>query len=135
MSSLSTPYQHFLSNPIAKPPCRMHIATMYGFFAEIELAKSQRYIDSTLNVGVKGNIRFKILGEFALITFTDIEKIVSMTPPFEQHCWMQETDIIIWLPIAKVEDEDITYLYLYPAFICVNNIYALINGRETWGYN
>ena len=30
MSSLSAPYQHFLSNPIAKPPCRMHNANMYG---------------------------------------------------------------------------------------------------------
>lgn len=135
MSSTSALYQHFLSNPIAKPPCRMNNANMYGFFAEIELATSQRYIDSTLNVGVKGNIRFKILGEFALITFTDIEKIASMTPPFDQHGWMQETDIIIWLPVAKVENEDISYLYWYPAFICVNNIYALINGRETWGYN
>ncbi|MGB2076565.1 MAG: hypothetical protein ACPHWY_06280 [Pseudoalteromonas tetraodonis] len=73
MSSLSTPYQHFLSDPIAKPPCRMHIATMYGFFAEIELAKSQRYIDSTLNVGVKGNIRFKILGEFALPFYVQMD--------------------------------------------------------------
>ena len=135
MNSLSAPYQHFLSNPIAKPPCRMHNANMYGFFAEIESNKAQKYIDSTLNIGEEGNIYFKILGEFALITFTDIEKIASMTPPFDQHGWMQETDIIIWLPVAKVEDEDITYLYWYPAFICVNNIYALINGRETWGYN
>ena len=135
MNSLSAPYKHFLSNPIAKPPCRMHNANMYGFFAEIESNKAQKYIDSTLNIGEEGNIYFKILGEFALITFTDIEKIASMTPPFDQHGWMQETDIIIWLPVAKVEDEDITYLYWYPAFICVNNIYALINGRETWGYN
>ena len=45
MNSLSAPYQHFLSNPIAKPPCRMHNANMYGFFAEIESNKAQKYID------------------------------------------------------------------------------------------
>ncbi|KTF18046.1 hypothetical protein [Pseudoalteromonas sp. H105] len=135
MNILTASYQHFLSNPIAKPPCRMTNANMYGFFAEIEIEKTQSYIDSTLNKAATGNKTFKSLGEYALITFTDIEKIASMTPPFDQQGWMQETDIIIWLPVAQVEDGDVSHLYWYPAFICVNNIYALINGRETWGYN
>jgi len=137
--SCSKPYQHFLSNPIAKPPCRMTNAKMYGFFAQIDEVKVQRLIDNTLNVAATPYTRFEGIGEYALITFTDIEKIASLTPPYDQHGWMQETDIIIWLPVAKMVeqggDESITHLYLYPAFICVNNIYALINGRETWGYN
>jgi len=135
MNKSTTPYQHFLSNPIAKPPCRMTNANMYGFFAEVEVEKVQQYIDSTLNIAATDSMTFKALGEFALITFTDIEKIASVTPPFNNHGWMQETDIIIWLPTVKVEHGDISHLYWYPAFICVNNIYALINGRETWGYN
>ena len=132
-------YSHFLSNPVAKPPCRMTNANMYGFFAKIDPSKVQHYIDSTLNLVATEQLYFKGLGEYALLTFTDIEKIASLTAPFSEQGWMQETDIIIWLPIAQVEkqdnDEDITHLYWYPAFICVNNIYALINGRETWGYN
>ncbi|WP_149981007.1 acetoacetate decarboxylase family protein [Pseudoalteromonas rhizosphaerae] len=133
------PYSHFLSNPVAKPPCRMTNANMYGFFAKIDQDKVQQYIDTTLNIVATDELYFKGIGEYALLTFTDIEKIASLTPPFSEHGWMQETDIIIWLPVAKVEkqgnDEDITHLYWYPAFICVNNVYALINGRETWGYN
>ena len=132
-------YSHFLSNPVAKPPCRMTNANMYGFFAKIDPSKVQHYIDSTLNLVATEQLYFKGIGEYALLTFTDIEKIASLTAPFSEQGWMQETDIIIWLPIAQVEkqdnDEDITHLYWYPAFICVNNIYALINGRETWGYN
>ena len=133
------PYSHFLSNPVAKPPCRMTNANMDGFFAKIDQDKVQQYIDTTLNIVATDELYFKGIGEYALLTFTDIEKIASLTPPFSEHGWMQETDIIIWLPVAKVEkqgnDEDITHLYWYPAFICVNNVYALINGRETWGYN
>lgn len=139
MNSPLLQYQHFLSNPIAKPPCRMNNANMYGFFADIDEVKVQQFIDTTLNIVATDEVYFKGLGEFALITFTDIEKIASITPPYNQHGWMQETDIIIWLPVAKVEkqgaSENIAHLYWYPAFICVNNIYALINGRETWGYN
>lgn len=139
MASQHLLYSHFLSNPVAKPPCRMSNAKMYGFFAKIDPLKVQNYIDSTLNLAATDELYFKGIGEYALLTFTDIEKIASLTPPFSEQGWMQETDIIIWLPIAQVEkqgtDEDITHLYWYPAFICVNNIYALINGRETWGYN
>ncbi|NMM39432.1 acetoacetate decarboxylase family protein [Pseudoalteromonas arctica] len=139
MTVQRSPYSHFLSNPVAKPPCRMTNANMYGFFAKIDQDKVQEYIDTTLNIVATNELYFKGIGEYALLTFTDIEKIASLTPPFSEHGWMQETDIIIWLPVAKVEkqgnDEDITHLYWYPAFICVNNVYALINGRETWGYN
>lgn len=139
MASQHPLYSHFLSNPVAKPPCRMSNANMYGFFAKIDQLKVQNYIDSTLNLVATDERYFKEIGEYALLTFTDIEKIASLTAPFSEQGWMQETDIIIWLPVAQVEkqgnDEDITHLYWYPAFICVNNIYALINGRETWGYN
>ena len=139
MASQHPLYRHFLSNPVAKPPCRMSNANMYGFFAKIDQLKVQNYIDSTLNLVATEELYFKGIGEYALLTFTDIEKIASLTAPFSEQGWMQETDIIIWLPVAQVEkqgnDEDITHLYWYPAFICVNNIYALINGRETWGYN
>ena len=139
MASQHPLYSHFLSNPVAKPPCRMSNANMYGFFAKIDQLKVQNYIDSTLNLVATDERYFKGIGEYALLTFTEIEKIASLTAPFSEQGWMQETDIIIWLPVAQVEkqgnDEDITHLYWYPAFICVNNIYALINGRETWGYN
>lgn len=139
MASSSKQYQHFLSNPIAKPPCRMTNAKMYGFFTQVDEIKVQQFIDSTLNIAAPPHTRFEGVGEYGLITFTDIEKIASMTAPYDQHGWMQETDIIIWLPVAKVIEqgggEGVTHLYWYPAFICVNNIYALINGRETWGYN
>ncbi|XKF03225.1 acetoacetate decarboxylase family protein [Pseudoalteromonas mariniglutinosa] len=132
-------YRHFLSNPVAKPPCRMLNANMYGFFVDANTDKMQGYIDDTLNTLSTTVTSFRVLGHYCLLTFTDIEKISSLTPPFSEQGWMQETDIIIWLPVAEIEhqagENDINHLYWYPAFIAVNNIYALINGREVWGYN
>ncbi|TGV20858.1 acetoacetate decarboxylase [Pseudoalteromonas sp. MEBiC 03607] len=128
-------YSHFLSNPVAKPPCRMTNAQMYGFFVSACEQKMQAYVDTTLNLLATDSVSFNVLGSSCLLTFTDIEKISSLTPPFSEHGWMQETDIIIWLPVAKMVKGDINHLYWYPAFISVNNIYALINGREAWGYN
>ncbi|MDW7548304.1 acetoacetate decarboxylase [Pseudoalteromonas sp. McH1-7] len=130
-------YRHFYSNPIAKPPCRMLNAQMYGFFVEGEKAKIQAYIDSTLNTVPSSDFTFKALTNWCLLTFTDIENIASKVAPFSDYGYMQETDIIIWLPILKVslETRKAEHLYWYPAFIAVNNINALINGREIWGYN
>lgn len=133
------PFIQFPGSVIAQPPCRMLNANMYGFFVKGELQKIQRYIDTTLNCIANSDFRFKALSQYTLLTFTDIENIASKIPKFRDQGWMQETDIIIWLPIAKMvqrdDDEKVDHIYWYPAFITVNNIYALINGRETWGYN
>tara|TARA_Y100001956_G_C4119074_1_gene186399 strand:- start:561 stop:1544 length:984 start_codon:yes stop_codon:yes gene_type:complete len=130
-------YQHFLGNPIAKPPCRMLNARMYGFFIEGKYDTITNFVDSTLNSVSTNDVYFKPLSQYCLLTFTDIENIASKVEPFSQYGWMQETDIIVWLPIAKVDKstKKALHIYWYPAFITVNNINALVNGRETWGYN
>ncbi|CAM3985245.1 acetoacetate decarboxylase [Pseudoalteromonas byunsanensis] len=130
-------YQHFLGNPIAKPPCRMINAMMYGFFIKGTYVSIQSYVDNTLNSISNSEFHFRALSSYCLLTFTDIENIASKVEPFRSYGWMQETDIIVWLPIAQIDSatNKMTHLYWYPAFITVNNINALINGRETWGYN
>jgi len=132
-------FVQFPGNVIAQPPCRMLNANQYGFFVKGCISKIQAYIDKTLNVVKSDEFRFKALSAYTLLTFTDIENIASKVPEFRQQGWMQETDIIFWLPIAKMVTkrgkEKVDHIYWYPAFITVNNIYALINGRETWGYN
>lgn len=135
--SLYGRYQHFSGNPIAKPPCRMRNAMMYGFFIEGSYEQISRYVDCSLNSVESKDFYFKAVSSYCLLTFTDIENIASKVAPFRDYGWMQETDIIVWLPVAKVNktDQKVTHLYWYPAFIAVNNINALINGRETWGYN
>ncbi|OUL59642.1 acetoacetate decarboxylase [Pseudoalteromonas ulvae] len=137
--STRPPYVHFPGSVIAQLPCRMLNANMYGFFVKGELARIQAYLDMTLNTTATDAMRFKALSEYTLLTFTDIENIAAKNPPYRDQGWMQETDIIIWLPVAKMVNkrgkEKVDHIYWYPAFICVNNIYALINGRETWGYN
>ncbi|MFC3031208.1 acetoacetate decarboxylase [Pseudoalteromonas fenneropenaei] len=138
---MSTPnrplYQHYLGNPIAKPPCRMLNALMYGFFITGSKTIIQDYVDNTLNAVKSPDFSFKALSDQLLLTFTDIANIASKVAPFADYGWMQETDIIVWVPIAKVcrKTDDMLHLYWYPAFIAVNNINALVNGRATWGYN
>jgi hypothetical protein len=78
---------------------------------------------------------YECLSPYVLLTFTDIENIAPLAPDFAEQGSMQETDIIIWLPVAKMVKGKVDHVYWYPAVICVNNIYALINGINTWGYN
>ena len=135
--SLYGRYQHFPGNPIAKPPCRMLNAMMYGFFIAGDYEKIHEFVNATLNTVQSSTFYFQPLSSYCLLTFTDIENIASKVPPFSDYGWMQETDIIVWLPIAQVSkaDQKVSHIYWYPAFIAVNNINALVNGRETWGYN
>ena len=75
--STNQTYSHFLSNPVAKPPCRMLNANMYGFFVSASEQKMQHYVDVTLNKLANDSTTFNVLGETCLLTFTDIEKISS----------------------------------------------------------
>jgi hypothetical protein len=54
-----------------------------------------------------------------------------LAPGFAEQGFMQETDIIIWLSVAKMLKDKVDHVYWYPAFICVNNIHAQINGINT----
>ncbi|WP_409523088.1 acetoacetate decarboxylase family protein [Nitrincola sp. MINF-07-Sa-05] len=130
-----TPYARFPGQVIAAPPCRMLNANMYGFFIKGNIVNIQQYIDETLNVVPLGKDRFQALMSYCMLTFTDIENIKPVTEPYASQGWFQETDIIIWIPVARMQGLKIKKIYWYPAFICVNNIYALVNGREIWGFN
>lgn len=108
---------------------------MYGFFVKGDTTKIQTYLDQTLNQVKSATISFKALSAYCMLTFTDIENIKPTGQPYCNQGWFQETDVIIWLPVAQMDGDDIKHIYWYPAFICVNNVYALINGREIWGFN
>jgi hypothetical protein len=128
-------FSRFPGNVVAKPPCRMTNANMYGFFIKGKTNAIQTYIDQTLNSVPDDSGQYECLSPYVLLTFTDIQNIASLAPGFAEQGSMQETDIIIWLPVAKMVKGKVDHIYWYPAFICVNNIYALINGINTWGYN
>jgi hypothetical protein len=143
VSSSRPLFSRFPGNVIAKPPCRMTNANMYGFFVKGDTSTIQAYLDETLNSvsdgadndGQDSSANYECLSPYVLLTFTDIQNIASLAPGFAEQGSMQETDIIIWLPVAKMLKGKVDHVYWYPAFICVNNIYALINGINTWGYN
>jgi hypothetical protein len=128
-------FSRFPGNPVAKPPCRMTNANMYGFFIKGDETTIQTYIDQTLNSVPDNTCNYECLSPYVMLTFTDIKNIRCMAPGFIDQGSFQETDVIIWLPIAKMVNNKVDHIYWYPAFICVNNIYALINGINIWGFN
>ncbi|MER2493506.1 acetoacetate decarboxylase [Catenovulum sediminis] len=128
-------YQHYLSNVVSQPPCKMINANMYGFFVKGEISKIQAYVDSTINKVEMEGVRFKALSPYLMLSFTDIEKMFSTNPAFSNQGWSQETDIIIWIPVAKMVNNKVDHVYFYPAYIVVNNLYALLNGTLIWGFN
>lgn len=104
-----------------------------------ETSTIQTYLDETLNSVSDGadndsqdsSANYECLSPYVLLTITDIQYIASLAPGFAEQGFMQETDIIIWLSVAKMLKDKVDHVYWYPAFICVNNIHAQINGINT----
>jgi len=110
-------------------------ADMYGFFIKGETGTIQAYLDETLNSLPDASGTYECLSPYVMLTFTNIQNITSMAAGFSDQGCFQETDVIVWLPVAKMVKGKVDHVYWYPAFICVNNIYALINGVNIWGFN
>ena len=58
-------YRHFLGNPIAKPPCRMLNAKMYGFFIKGTYSTITEFINNTLNSVPSDNVFSKLFQSIA----------------------------------------------------------------------
>lgn len=130
------PYLYSGGNVLMHPPLRLGQSEMYGFFVKGRREALQQSVDATLNAASAGQMSFKVLSPYVLLTFTDVQHANSEFPADQAKGWGQETDIVTWVMVGQVlpGESKIHHIYFYPQHIWVNDCMALINGRELYGY-
>ena len=130
------PYLYSGGNVLMHPPLSLGQSEMYGFFVKGEREALQQTVDTTLNAAAAGQMRFKVLSPYVLLTFTDVQHASSQDPVDRAKGWGQETDIVTWVMVGQFlpGSGKIQHIYFYPCHIWVNDCMALINGRELYGY-
>lgn len=118
------------------PPLALESARMYGFWITGVTDALQASIDATLNAGAGGRMRFHVVTRHVLLTFTAIEHAFSQFPQDRAKGWGEETDIVAWVLVARVDQGSLlpSGFYACPLHIWVDDCMALINGRELFGY-
>jgi uncharacterized protein with NAD-binding domain and iron-sulfur cluster len=119
-------------------PLQLQQADMYGFFVKGDIQKLQRSVDATLNAVAGTRMQFKVLSPYVMLTFTQIYHAHSDYPADQAKGWGKETDIVTWIMVGQMETKNgkstLSRIYSYPFHIWVDDVMALINGRELLGY-
>lgn len=130
---------NYPGNVIVKSPLNLTNSNMNGFFIKGKRDKLQVTVDQCLNGPASGKMKFKVLSEYVMLTFTSVEHAQTANPVDKQKGFMKEVDIITWIMVGSMVEKDgkekIDHLYFYPHFVFVDNAMAQINGRELFGYN
>ena len=125
-------------NVMMHSPLKLTNSEMYGFFVKGDLKKLQQSVDSTLNAVAAGRMQFKVFSPFVMLTFTRVNHANSANPVDKAKGWGEETDIVTWIMVAQIEQQNgtpvVKEIFAYPFHIWVNDCMALINGRELYGY-
>ena len=129
-------YLYSAGNVLMHPPLVLGQSEQYGFFVKGRRAALQRTVDQTLNAASAGQMQFKVLSPYVLLTFTDVQRACSGDPVDRAKGWGREIDIVTWVMVGQIlpGQTKLNHIYVYPAHIWVDDCMALINGRELYGY-
>jgi uncharacterized protein with NAD-binding domain and iron-sulfur cluster len=117
------------------PPYCGNDTKFYALSFKIDKDIAQRYLDKSFNRAV-GRKQFKIVLGRIFLFIVNSKQIIPAEPPFSEEGGCPEIDIGFWL-LAKNEQADIsgtTKFGWIPAFLFVDNPYAVAIGREVMGY-
>ncbi len=136
MSTQRPPFLYPFGSPSMHAPLALTKSQMYGFWVQGDAKIMQASVDASLNQCTQGQMQFKVLTPFVLLSFTDVSHANSLYPPDQNKGWGQETDIVTWVLVGQMNagESEISHIYFYPIHIFVNDGMALINGRELYGY-
>jgi uncharacterized protein with NAD-binding domain and iron-sulfur cluster len=129
-------------------PYALDDTRLYSFFLEAsEKGKLQDYIDTTLNDPRRNRKHqklrpyYKVLFDNVLTFMADIRKTYSTYPGLNAG-WLKEVDAGFWVVVGEYEREKKPnriyglpkQILLYPVGLFVDNAFALVGGREIYGY-
>jgi uncharacterized protein with NAD-binding domain and iron-sulfur cluster len=117
------------------PPYCGNDTKFYVLSFKIDKDIAQRYLDKSFNRAV-GRKQFKVVLDIIFLFIINSKQLIPAEPPFSEEGACPEIDIGFWL-LAENEQADIsgtTKLGWIPAFLLVDNPYAVAIGREVMGY-
>jgi NAD(P)-binding Rossmann-like domain len=131
-------YIYTSGSPLQHTPMHLDEAEMYGFLIKGDRTKLQATVDATLNKVVAGQITFRVLSPYILLTFTRVNHAQSSFPADHVRGWGKECDIIPWIMVGQMEEsggtEKLHRIFLHPSYTWVDVPMAVSIGREVFGY-
>jgi hypothetical protein len=119
------------------PPAPFHSfnTKLWGFWAEGDEERIKQLCDKVFRAPTGGAVRARPLSRFVMLSWGNIARVVSATPPYDKHGGVHEPQVAVWIPVAlrdPTRSHD-RFAMCIP-FIWLDNPMSLADGRELFGY-
>jgi acetoacetate decarboxylase len=119
------------------PPAPFHSlnTTLWGFWAQGDRNRISQLCDKVFSAPTAGAVRCRPLSHYVMITWGNIGRVVSATPPYDQRGGVAEPQVSVWIPVA-LRDPTSSHdrFAMCIPFIWLDNAMSLADGRELFGY-
>jgi hypothetical protein len=135
------PYIERANEVVTPQPFSLNQSTAYTFVVKADRDALQALVDRELNAPrnpAAGDLYYRVLSRRLLLMFTRIGRLASTNPPACDHGWGREIDVAYWalLGAGSVADGQfrLERLVWFQPFIFVDNPWAMLGGREIYGF-
>jgi hypothetical protein len=133
-----TPYVDYGSMTTVPAPFSSLNTTLHGFWLEADGERLEALCAKVFAEPSGGAVDVRPLGHHVMVTWGQIERVVSQTPPFDHRGGVAEPQVAIWVPAATVRkngDRVIAEEFkMFIPYIWLDNAMSLATGRELFGY-
>lgn len=120
-------------------PYMMRGAKLSSFLLQANKTSLQSLCDKYLNEPTSGITNYQPVLPYVFLVFAEVEQQYSMKEPDRQRGWMSEIDVAFWILTASMKrvagvlvPEHFAWFMPY---VFVDNAFALISGREVFGFH
>jgi hypothetical protein len=113
------------------PPYRAENVQYYAWILDADLGALQDMCDRYLNAPLGGKRRYTPVGPFVMMVALKLDHLRSLTPPYDAMGMFVEKEMAVWVMII---DEVEKRMFWFIPYMWVDNGYAMVNGRELFGF-
>lgn len=119
-------------------PAALRGVRVYSFLLDADRGALQALLDAWLNRPSGGAVKYVALAPYVALTCVHNDSISSVHPEASGNGSVEETDFSFWAPALGMKRAAGLWipdrLVWLPAYIFVDDIYALAAGRELYGF-
>jgi hypothetical protein len=133
----STAPEYIEHGSLMTPPAPFHSynTKLWGFWAEADRDRIAELCDKVFKRPTRGAVMCRPLSHYVMITWGNIGKVVSATPPYDKRGGVAEPQVAIWVPVALRDPTSSHERFVMSIpYIWLDNAMSLAAGRELFGY-
>ena len=116
-------------------PFRSLGTTLDGFWAQADPDCLQALCRKVFAAPSFDKVSARPIGRHVMLTWGQIARVSSMTPPYDQRGGVAEPQVAVWIPVVVLDPTSARQRFaMFIPYIWLDNAMSLADGRELFGY-